>query len=478
MKGTPWKWLLLVILCVFAPLREALLQAAEPWSTYRGNSQRTGNTDGAAGPTAPKVLWAMPSKDHFIASPLPVGDRVYLAGLGGFNISTFYALAADPKEAQRVAWSKSTPFLKLPMVSTPAVADGKLIFGDGMHQTDGALLHCLRLDKGMPLWQLPVPGTLVHLEGSPTIADGKVYLGGGAAGVLCVDPNKVTLDSKELDLPTIHKVLDQKWAELQAKYEEEKKKEPDFAVPPNEDMLPKPAPVKVWQVGQEKWHVDAPVAVAGDRVLVASAFLDKEKVGDRALFCLEAKTGKELWRAPLQQNPWGGPSVAGDVVVVGGSSIGYDPKSLKKAKGEITCLEIATGKVKWRKDLPAGIVSCVALAGDTAVATATDGKVRAFDLASGEQRWRYETPAPFFAPPAIAGNMVYAGDTLGIVHAIDLASGQGKWTLDLGTAAEVKAPGMIYGGPVVQGGRLFVATCNLEGPFAGKPTAVVCIGDK
>jgi hypothetical protein len=74
--------------------------------------------------------------------------------------------------------------------------------------------------------------------------------------------------------------------------------------------------------------------------------------------------------------------------------------------------------------------------------------------------------------------MVYAGDTLGIVHAIDLASGQGKWTLDLGTAAEVKAPGMIYGGPVVQGGRLFVATCNLEGPFAGKPTAVVCIGDK
>src|SRR5262249_44921775 len=162
----------------------------------------------------------------------------------------FYALAADPKESQRVAWSKTTPFLKLPTVSTPAVLDGKLIFGDGMHQTDGAILHCLRLDKGTPLWQLPVPGTLVHLEGPPSVA-------GGAAGALCVDPDKVTLDGKELDLGAIRKVLDQKWAELQAKYEEEKKKDPDFAVPPNEDMLPKPAPFKVWQTGQEKWHVDA-----------------------------------------------------------------------------------------------------------------------------------------------------------------------------------------------------------------------------
>jgi hypothetical protein len=61
---------------------------------------------------------------------------------------------------------------------------------------------------------------------------------------------------------------------------------------PTEDQLPKPAPVKLWQQGDKKWHVDAPVAVAGDRVLVASSFLDREKEGDRALFCLDAGTGK------------------------------------------------------------------------------------------------------------------------------------------------------------------------------------------
>src|SRR5438270_5718309 len=104
--------------------------------------------------------------------------------------------------------------------------------------------------------------------------------------------NRVSLDGKEMDLAAIQKVLDAKWAELMKKYQEDVKKDPDFAVKPTDEMLPKPSPTKVWQQGNEKWHVDAPVAVAGDRVLAASAYLDHEKVGDRALLCLDAKTGE------------------------------------------------------------------------------------------------------------------------------------------------------------------------------------------
>src|SRR5204862_500088 len=153
------------------------------------------------------------------------------------------------------------------------------------------------------------------------------------AGVFCIDPEHVSLDGKEHDLPAIQKILEQKWKELQARYEEDKKKDPDFAVPPTEDGLPKPLPRLIWQQGRDKWHVDAPVAVAGDRVLAASAYLDKEKLGDRALICLDAKTGEVRWRVPLKVNPWGGPSVSGNLVVVSGSTIGYYPQELKQAKG-------------------------------------------------------------------------------------------------------------------------------------------------
>ena len=73
---------------------------------------------------------------------------------------------------------------------------------------------------------------------------------------------------------------DAKWKELQAKYEEEKKKD-DFAVPPDDSQLLKPAPKTVWQKGEDKWHVDAPVTVAGRHAARAASFLDKEKVGER-----------------------------------------------------------------------------------------------------------------------------------------------------------------------------------------------------
>lgn len=449
------------------------LRAEEPWTTYRGNAARTANTDGKAGPVKPKVLWVMKSPQNFIAAPVPAGERLHVSGLGAFNVSTFYALGDGGKPA----WTKTTPYLKLPTVSSPAIAGDKLIFGDGMHQTDGAILHCLSLDKGTPLWQLAVPGTLVHLEGSPTVVGDRVYLGGGAAGVLCVDASRVTLEGKTLKLSEVRPILDAKWADLVAQYEKDKKKDPDFAVPPSEDQLPKPTPAKVWQQGAGRWHVDAPVAVVGDRVYVGSAFLDKEKVGDRALLALDAATGEVRWRTPLTLNPWGGPTVVGDTIVVGGSSIGYDTRALAQARGEITALSRADGKVRWRKEVKGGVVSCVAVADGLAVATATDGKVRAYDLVTGELRWHHDAKAPLFAPPAIAGDSVYVGDLKGIIHAIGLKDGVAKWALDLGADPAVQAPGMVYGGPVVQGGRVYCATCNLEGPHAGKTTVVVCIGE-
>jgi len=110
--------------------------------------------------------------------------------------------------------------------------------------------------------------------------------------------------------------------------------------------------------------------------------------------------------------------------------------------------------------------------------------VRAYKVADGERAWLYDAKMPIFAPPAIAGGIVYAADLLGVVHAIDLKTakdreaGRMKWRLDLGKDPAVASPGMVYGGVTVHGGKLVVATCNLEGPYAGKETVVACIGSK
>jgi outer membrane protein assembly factor BamB len=444
------------------------------WSTYRGNAQRSGG-DGKPGPTMPKVLWSHPAKEHFVAAPIVAEGRLYASGLGFVNAPTFYALDIAPMAKSRVAWLKTAPVLELPTVSSPALSGDTLIFGEGMHQTNGASVYGIARATGTPLWQFKVEGDLVHLEGAPTLAGGKVYLGGGAAGVLCLDPEKLTLEGKALAPEAIAKTIENKRAELQKKYEQAKAKNDPFAVPPTDRDLPRATPALVWQAGKERWHVDAPVAVIGDKVLVASAFLDKEKVGSRALYCLEASTGKEVWMAPLSINPWGGPSVQGDTVVVTGSSISYAPEEVKGAKGVIAAFDLATGKPRWKKDLPGAALACAALTKDLVVVPCTDGKVRAYSLAKGAIRWTADTGAPYFAPATLSDDTAYVADLEGIVYALNLKTGARKWKLDLG--AETKTPGSVYAGPVLAEGRLYVATCNLAGKYAGKPTVIVCISD-
>jgi outer membrane protein assembly factor BamB len=141
-------------------------------------------------------------------------------------------------------------------------------------------------------------------------------------------------------------------------------------------------------------------------------------------------------------------------------------------------MDLKTGEVRWKKEVNGGVVSPVAVTGKTAIYTATDGKVRSIDTTTGELNWTYDAKSPMFAGAAIADSTIYVADLRGVIHAVGLATGEVVWTLDLGQDATVKAPGMAYGSPVVHGGRLYLATCNLEGEWARKPAVVVCLGDK
>jgi outer membrane protein assembly factor BamB len=449
-----------------------------PWSTHRGNAQRTGGE--GPGPKRPTVVWVHQSTDHFIAPVLPGTKGLFASAIGPFNTPSVRALALGPAGDKQVLWTRGAPLLRQPIAAAPALLGGPtemLVFGDGFHMDEGSSLRCVRTADGFPLWQLAVPGPLVHFEGTPTAAGGKLYVGGGNAGVLCLEPGRVTFEGKEQDLPAAQAALEQRWKELLARCEVEKKKDPEFAPRPDESMLPLPAPKRIWQAGQERWHVDAPVVVVADRVLAASASLEDEKAGERALVCLKAEDGSVLWKTPLKLNPWAGPT-AGPYVLVGCSSIRLDPGAVPGARGEVVAVEWDTGAVRWRREVPGGVVSSVAVKAGLAVFTATDGKVRAWDAFTGAERWTYNAGAPFFAGPAVTGTTVYAAGLDGVVHAVGLADGKRQWRLDLRTDPATKASGMVYGSPAVHGDRLYLATCRL-GQGAGRAAnVVVCIGDQ
>mgnify|MGYP001609805369 FL=1 len=85
----------LFIALIMVAIGASSARADGPWSTYRGNPQRTGCTDGQAGPASPKILWVQKSNDHYIAAPMLAGDRLIVSGLGAFNVSKFYCLSVN-----------------------------------------------------------------------------------------------------------------------------------------------------------------------------------------------------------------------------------------------------------------------------------------------------------------------------------------------------------------------------------------------
>ena len=405
------------------------------WPTHRGNAERTGNTDAQPGPKTPKVLWVYKSAEHYVASRVPGAELIYLGGLGAFNTGVFKAVAVQQNASERVVWSKTAPYIKRPTICAPAVIDGLAVFGDGMHRTDNATVYCVRADNGSPVWQYPVSGKLVRIVGSPTVSKGRVYVGAGRAGVLCLDLERVSMEDK-------------------------------------------PTPKLLWQRGKDNFHVDAPLAVSpgGRYVLVASAYLDEEKVGRRGVLCLEAADGSVKWEVILDVNPWAGPTVSGNTVLVGCSSIRFDRKLIHKATGEVIAYILNQGKVLWRHKTGGGVLSAIAVKDGLAVYTCTDGKVTARKCDTGKLVWKYDAKCPFFAGPALAGDVVYAADLKTVVHAINLADGKKLWSFDAGCDPAVRTHASVFGSPIVSQGKLYLATCNLEGQ-ADQPSAVICLSD-
>jgi len=472
-----------IVLALLAAGADSKMQAGEAapadWPTARGNAQRTGNVDDLPGPKAPNVLWIHKTQEQFVAAPVPCPctKSLYMSVMGALNTGAIHSMSLVPAAPERMLWSKTVPFIQRPVVSAPAVAEGMTIFGDGMHQTDDAVLYCLHPETGMPLWRYAVPGKLVHLEAAPTIDKGRVIACGGDAGVICLDAKHLVLDGKELNVAAVIPIMTKRWAELTAAYETEKKKDPLLAIPPSEDALPKPAPKLLWQQGKGKWHVDAPPVVAGDFVLAASAYLDDEKIGKRCLVCMKISDGSIVWEVPLDLNPWAGPTVAGQVVIVGCSSIRFDRKLIDGAKGEVVALDLATGQIKWKKQMAGGVLSSVAVKGEIAIYACTDKTIVARNINTSQRLWTYTGKQPFFGGVAIAGGFVYAADLYASVHAFNLADGTGVWDFELAQDAAVQSKSMVFGSPVVHGGDIYVATCNPDGETA-QTSYVVCLSDK
>lgn len=159
----------------------------------------------------------------------------------------------------------------------------------------------------------------------------------------------------------------------------------------------------------QKWRTTVGLGCATPALVGDKLYVFTRQGDDEVTLCLDAGSGKELWRdqyaaqavtgAPSRHpGPRSSPAVAeGKVVTLG-------------VGGVVSCLDAAGGKLVWRKDpfpkvtprfftaMSPVIIDGMAIAH---VGGQGNGALMAFDLATGDTKWQWTAEGPEYASPAL-----------------------------------------------------------------------------
>ena len=137
----------------------------------------------------------------------------------------------------------------------------------------------------------------------------------------------------------------------------------------------------------------------------------------------------------------------GRLYVAGGGDLWWG-----KTSAWLTCLDAATGRSLWRTALGRHVMSTPAIAGDLCFIADTDGVIRCLHAVTGREFWRQETKGDYWASPYVADGRVYIGHRKGgfLVLAADRAGCR--------VLCETHAGSPISATAVAANGRLYVAS--------------------
>lgn len=174
-------------------------------------------------------------------------------------------------------------------------------------------------------------------------------------------------------------------------------------------------------------------AVVGDRVYVFS-----REDPNEVTRCLNADTGKEIWQDKYESLPATGPSgrhpgPRSSPAVADGKVVTYG------VRGTLSCLDASSGKVIWRKNgrpnaWPRFFTSsspiivnglCIEQLGSE-----SEGSITAYDLATGDEKWNWSGDGTAYASPttmSVDGTKLVVTQTANNVVALNAADGKLVW---------------------------------------------------
>ena len=141
--------------------------------------------------------------------------------------------------------------------------------------------------------------------------------------------------------------------------------------------------------------------------------------GCTAYTLLEAREG-EVWRSLDNAN------------IISGFAV--DEETGKafwgNTAGELKCLDLADGSIKWSFKMKSKIFSTPAFCQNVVVAACSSGEIFGIDASTGKKLWQTRTQAALIASPVIMDGIVYIGSSDKRFRALNLHSGKLVWGND------------------------------------------------
>jgi outer membrane protein assembly factor BamB len=197
---------------------------------------------------------------------------------------------------------------------------------------------------------------------------------------------------------------------------------------------------------KQAWKVTVGFSDATPVLSANKIYLNTRQGDQEVILCLDAATGKELWKnsyaamavtgpsASQHPGPRGTPAVSNGKIVTFGAS------------GILSCLDASTGKLVWRKEnptnaFPAFFTGTSPLIVDGMciihIGKKDDGQVIAYDLNSGNEKWKWSGDGPSYSSPSV---MTIEGKKLLIVitekNIISLSLAEGKLLWQIATPVQ------------------------------------------
>jgi outer membrane protein assembly factor BamB len=161
---------------------------------------------------------------------------------------------------------------------------------------------------------------------------------------------------------------------------------------------------------KQEWKVtvgfgDATPVLTGNKLYLNTRQGDQEVV-----LCLDAKTGKEIWKNSYPSPAVTGPSASQHPGPRGTPAISNGKIVTFGAAGILSCFDAETGKLVWRKENPSNAYPAFYTGTSPIIADGLcilhigkkdDGQVVAFDLNSGNEKWKWTGEGPSYSSPSV-----------------------------------------------------------------------------